>query len=143
MHMRPPSRADEPQIELIPLIDVVLVLLIFFVITTTFESHSVMQLELPKASQQPIAPPTHPLTVLINASGHYFINNQEALRTDVDSLKRSIGQIAGDDRNQPILLRADARTPYQAVITAQDALAQLGFHHLTIATAVTSSPPDH
>lgn len=139
MRIQLPSRAEEPQIELIPLIDVILVLLIFFVITTTFDSHSAMQLELPHASQQPDTSQTHRLSVLINASGHYFINNQETIRTDIDTLKRSIAQIAGDDRTQPVLLRADARTPYQAVITAQDALTQLGFRHLTIATVVSSS----
>ena len=142
MRIHSSRSADEPQIELVPLIDVILVLIIFFVITTTFDTHSTMQLELPKASQQATSPPTNHLSILINASGQYFVNNQEALRSDVDALKRTIAQIAGEDRSQPVLLRADARTPYQAVITAQDALGQLGFRHLTIATALTQSPSE-
>lgn len=125
---------DEPQIELVPLIDVVLVLIIFFVITSTFETRSTMQLQLPKASDQATPLPAKSLTILINANGRYFINDQEAVQTDVESLKRSIAQVAGSERHQPVLLRADARTPYQSVITAQDALGQLGFARIAIAT---------
>ncbi|MNN73427.1 Biopolymer transport protein ExbD/TolR [compost metagenome] len=73
--------------------------------------------------------------MLVNADGRYFINDQEVLRTDVEALKQTIAQVAGDDREQTVLLRADARTPYQAVVTAQDALGQLGFRRIAIATA--------
>nr|WP_218848031.1 MULTISPECIES: biopolymer transporter ExbD [Xanthomonas] len=126
---------DEPHIDLVPLIDVILVLIIFFVVTTTFDARSTLQLQLPNASDQHNPAPPRALSVLVNADGHYFINDQEVLRTDVESVKRSIAQVAGDDREQPVLLRADARTPYQAVVTAQDALGQLGFRRIAIATA--------
>lgn len=134
--------SDEPHIELIPLIDVVLVLIIFFVITTTFNIHSSMQLDLPKASAQPTAQTSSGVVILINASGHYFVNDREVLRTDADTLKRSIAQVAGQDRTQPVVLRADARTPYQAVITAQDMVSQLGFKRITIATALAAQSDD-
>ncbi|SBV36486.1 conserved hypothetical protein [uncultured Stenotrophomonas sp.] len=75
------------------------------------------------------------MSVLVNAEGRYFINDQEVLRNDVESVKRTIVQVAGDDREQTVLLRADARTPYQAVVTVQDALGQLGFRRIAIATA--------
>ncbi|PPU94567.1 ExbD/TolR family protein [Xanthomonas albilineans] len=135
MRIRDERGQDEPHIDLVPLIDVILVLIIFFVVTTTFDARSTLQLQLPNASDQhtPVLPRT--LSVLINADGHYFVNDQEVLRTDVESVKRSIAQIAGDDRMQPVLLRADARTPYQAVVTVQDALGQLGFRRIAIATA--------
>ena len=64
-----------------------------------------------------------------------FSDDQEVLRNDVESVKRTIVQVAGDDREQTVLLRADARTPYQAVVTVQDALGQLGFRRIAIATA--------
>lgn len=126
---------DETHIDLVPLIDVILVLIIFFVVTTTFDARSTLQLELPKASEQPASEPLRGLSVLINADGRYFVNDQEVLRTDIESLKLTLAEAAGEDRKQTVLLHADARTPYQAVVTAQDALGQLGFARIAIATA--------
>ncbi|MEE7547323.1 biopolymer transporter ExbD [Xanthomonas sp. Kuri4-1] len=135
MRIRNAGGQDEPHIDLVPLIDVILVLIIFFVVTTTFDARSTLQVQLPTASDRQSVDPPRSLSVLVNADGRYFINDQEALRPDIESLKRTIVQIAGDDREQTVLLRADARTPYQAVVTAQDALGQLGFRRLAIATA--------
>ena len=126
---------DIPEINLIPLIDVLLCLLIFFVVTTTFDARSVLKLELPRADGQPSEAQSKALSVLVNAQGRYFVGDREVLRTDVESVKRTIVQVAGDDRGQTVLLRADARTPYQAVVTVQDALGQLGFRRIAIATA--------
>ncbi|KRG71802.1 biopolymer transporter ExbD [Stenotrophomonas terrae] len=126
---------DEPHIDLVPLIDVILVLIIFFVVTTTFDARSTLQVQLPTASDQKTTAPQSSLSVLVNADGRYFVNDQEVLRTDIESLKQIIAQLAGADREQTVLLRADARTPYQAVVTAQDALGQLGFRRIAIATA--------
>lgn len=128
-------RDDEPEINLIPLIDVVLCLIIFFVITTTFDARSTLKLELPRADGQPSEQQEKALNVLVNAEGRYFVGDREALRTDLDSLKRTIAEVAGDDRDRGVLLRADARTPHQAVVTALDALGQLGFRRIAIATA--------
>ena len=126
---------ENVEINLASLIDVVFILLLFFVVTTTFDARSTLQLQLPTASQQDTTEPPRSLSVLVNADGRYFINDQEVLRSDVDSLKQTIAQVAGDDREQTVLMRADARTPYQAVVTAQDALGQLGFRRIAIATA--------
>ena len=135
MRIRNDRAQDEPHIDLVPLIDVILVLIIFFVVTTTFDARSTLQVQLPTASQQQNSEPPRALSVLVNAEGRYFINDQEVLRGDVESLKRTIVQVGGDDREQTVLLRADARTPYQAVVTVQDALGQLGFRRIAIATA--------
>lgn len=135
MRIRDDRAQDEPHIDLVPLIDVILVLIIFFVITTTFDARSTLQLQLPTASDQKNPEPPRSLSVLVNADGRYFVNDQEVLRQDAESLKRTIAQVAGEDRQQSVLLRADARTPYQAVVTAQDALGQLGFRRIAIATA--------
>lgn len=129
-------RADDtPEISLVPLIDVVLCLIIFFVVTTTFESRSVLKLQLPRAEASASTPDKDALDLLVNADGHYFVGDREALRTDVESLKRTIGEVAGTDRNRTVMLRADARTPHQAVVTALDALGQLGFRNISIGTA--------
>ena len=129
-------RADDiPEINLVPLIDVVLCLLIFFVVTTTFDARSVLKLELPQADGQPTEASASALSVLVNAQGRYFVGDREVLRTDIESVKDALRDAAGDDRERPVLLRADARTPHQSVVTALDALGQLGFRKVSIATA--------
>ena len=140
MRIRDFRADDEPEINLVPLIDVILVLIIFFVVTTTFDARSVLKLQLPKANGEPSETSSKALSVLVNAEGRYFVQDREALRTDVESLKRTIVEVAGEganheSRKRPVLLRADARTPHQSVVTALDALGQLGFRQISIATA--------
>ena len=135
MRIRDFRADDSPEINLIPLIDVVLCLIIFFVVTTTFDARSVLRLELPRADGKPNEAQSNALSVLVNADGRYFVQDRESLRGDVDSLKRTIVAVAGPDRDRSVLLRADARTQHQAVVTALDALGQLGFRHIAIATA--------
>ena len=135
MRIRDHRAFDEPDINLVPLIDVILVLIIFFVVTTTFESRSMLQLELPQATGEPATADTRALTVLVNADGRYFVQDREVLRPDIDALRQVLAEVAGDERDQPVLLRADARTPHQAVVTALDAIGQLGFTRVSIATA--------
>ena len=141
--MRIADRRDDdiPEINLVPLIDVVLCLLIFFVVTTTFDARSVLKLELPRADGQLAETKGQPLGILINADGRYFVGDREVLRTDVESLKQALREVAGDDRQRTVLIRADARTPWQAVVTAYDALAQLGFRKVANATAPQPAEP--
>ena len=140
MRIRDFRADDEPEINLVPLIDVVLCLIIFFVVTTTFDARSSLKLQLPKADGQPTETAQKPLTLLVDARGRYFVEDREALRTDVGSLKQAIAAVAGDDRGRPVLLRADARAQYQSVITAYDALGQLGFQRILLATAPEPGP---
>jgi len=130
------SRANdsEPEINLTSLIDVIFVLIIFFVATTTFNQRSALKLQLPTAQAVAKQDPGEPLNVLVDAEGRYFIGENEVLKSDVGSLKEAIVAVAGQDRSMPVVLRADARTPHQSVITAMDALGQLGFVKLSIAT---------
>ena len=140
MRIRDFRADDEPEINLVPLIDVILVLIIFFVVTTTFDARSVLKLQLPQAKGEANEGPKNVLSVLVNADGRYFVQDREALRTDVESLKRTIVEVAGEGRDhesrkRPVLLRADARTPHQSVVTALDALGQLGYRRISIATS--------
>ena len=137
MRIKDHREDDTPDINLIPLIDVLLCLLIFFVVTTTFDARSVLKLELPRADGQPAEAQSKALSVLVNAQGRYFVGDREVLRTDLESLKQSLRDVAGEDRDRPVLLRADARTPHQAVVIALDALGQLGFRRVAIATEPT------
>ena len=132
---------EEPELNLIPLIDVIFVLIIFFVATTTFNQRSTMKLQLPTAQAVAKAELGEPLNVIVDAEGHYFIGENEVLKSDVGSLKEAIVAVAGQDRSMPVMLRADARTPHQSVITAMDALGQLGFVKLSIATTPEKKNP--
>jgi biopolymer transport protein ExbD len=127
-------REDEFEINVIPLIDVMLVLLMFFVMTATFEQRSLMKVELPQSSATPTTQADDGLTVLIDREGRFFVANNEVLNPSVDTLKDALGRAAGDNREMRITLRADGRTPHQSVVTALDALGQLRFTNLTIAT---------
>ena len=134
MRIRDHRAYDEPDINLVPLIDVILVLIIFFVITTTFDARTGLKLELPRATGE-ATKGSDPLDVLVNADGRYFVEDREVLREGADALKATISEVGGADRERPVMLRADARTPYQAVITAQEALGQLGYRRILLAVA--------
>ena len=125
---------DDFEINVIPLIDVMLTLLMFFVVTATFEQKALMKVVLPQASAQATSARDEALTVLIDKDGRFFVGPNEVLNPGIDTLKAAIASAAGDDRNRQVTVRADGRTPHQSVITAMDALGQLGFSRLTIAT---------
>jgi len=127
-------RSDDFEINVIPLIDVLLTLLMFFVLTTTFVQHSRLQVNLPQASAQDrdMQPPA--LTVMVDRAGHFYVGSDEVAGTGVDQLKQAIARVAGDERDRQVTIRADAMTSHQSVVTAMDALGQLGFTHLAIAT---------
>ncbi len=125
---------DEFEINVISLIDVMLTLLMFFVLTATFEQRSMMQVTLPKASNEAASTIERSLIIVIDAQGKIAVDNREVLKRDVDSLKSALLAASGGDRSRRVTLRADARTPYQSVVVAMDALGQLGFVQLSIAT---------
>jgi biopolymer transport protein ExbD len=125
---------DEPEINLIPLIDVLFCLILFLVLTTSFNQRAALHLQLPQAQAGVLPDERPPLILIVDVEGRYFVGNTEVPRKDVDSLKAAIAQAVGSDRTMPVVLRADGRTPHQSVITAMDALGQLGFTKLSIAT---------
>ena len=127
-------RGDDFEINVISLIDVLLTLLMFFVLTTTFVQQSRLKVTLPEASSAATPAEADTLVVLIDREGRYFIGNNEVIDPGVDGLKAALSSLSGDDRQRPVLLRADGLTPNQAVVTAMDALGQLGFVNLRIAT---------
>ena len=134
------SRQDDFEINVISLIDVMLTLLMFFVMTTTFVQHSAMKVALPQASDTEQEMERSPLVVMIDSNSRYYVDNNEVLNPSVDTLKEAIARIGGGDRDRAVILRADAMTPHQAVVTAMDALGQAGFTHLSIATTPAKEP---
>ena len=139
MRIASARREDDFEINVISLIDVLLTLLMFFVLTTTFVQHSQLKVTLPQAESATQSDQRDALIVLIDRDGHFFVDNNEVLNPGLDSLKEVIKRVAGEDHERPVTLRADAMTPHQAVVTAMDALAELGFTHLSIATTQASA----
>ncbi|MEV8519399.1 biopolymer transporter ExbD [Dyella marensis] len=134
-------RQDDFEINVISLIDVLLTLLMFFVLTTTFVQHTRMQVTLPKASADERDMQAPALTIVVDRDGHYYVGTDEVLGQGIEPLKQAIANIAGDDRERQVTIRADAMTPHQNVVTAMDALGQLGFTKLSIATTPTQAGP--
>jgi len=130
----PVGSEDEFEINVIPLIDVMLTLLMFFVLTTTFNTQAKMRIVLPEATAKTAAVAKQELIIAVDRNGRHFIGANEVLKPGMASLKQAIVDAAGDDRDRPVSLRADGRAPHQAVVTAMDALGQLGFTQLSIAT---------
>jgi biopolymer transport protein ExbD len=130
-------RGDDFEINVIPLIDVLLTLLMFFVLTSTFVQHSRLQVTLPQASAQDRDMNASALTIMIDRDGRYYVGSDEVLGEGIEPLKQTIARNAGDDRERQVTIRADAMTPHQDVVTAMDALGQLGFTRLSIATTPT------
>ena len=127
-------RGDDFEINVIPLIDVLLTLLMFFVLTSTFVQHSRLQVTLPKASTQDRDMNVPALTIMIDRDGRFYVGSDEVIGEGIEPLKQTIARNAGDDRTRQVTIRADAMTPHQNVVTAMDALGQLGFTRLSIAT---------
>ncbi|MGA9343272.1 MAG: biopolymer transporter ExbD [Rhodanobacteraceae bacterium] len=134
MRITAARREDDFEINVISLIDVLLTLLMFFVLTTTFVQNARMKVTLPQADSAQRTETPDALTIVIDRQGHYSIGNNEVVNTTLDALKAAISQVAGDKRDASVTLRADAMTPHQSVVTAMDALGELGFTHLSIAT---------
>ncbi len=130
-----PNRREDPDVNLTPLIDVVFLLLIFFMVSTTFERENEISLELPEASGKQVENQRVQVEISIDAKGRYFVNKVEMVNTELDTLKQAIKRAAGDEEKPRVLLSADRATPHQAVITAMDAARQLGFVNLTFATS--------
>ena len=126
---------DDVEINLTALIDVVFTLIIFFVVTTSFNNRSALKITLPSSAASQVETQRQPLVVLIDRSGNYYVDDSALVRSDLASLKEAIRQQAGTDTERTIVIQADAKTSHQSVITAMDAIGQLGFSKLSIATS--------
>jgi len=133
------SRGEEPEVNLTPLIDVVFILLIFFMVSTTFQKESQIKIELPEASGEPVEDRKELLEIVIDAEGRYFIDQQQVVNTELDTLKRAIQKYLGKQTDLPVVIRADRSTPYESVVRAMDATAQLGLVKMSLATSQPAS----
>ncbi|NWB92845.1 ExbD/TolR family protein [Pseudomonas agarici] len=130
-------------INLASLIDVVFVLLLFFVVTTTFTRETQLRVELPQAVSGAPAedPQAKQLDIAISADGVFTVNNQLLAKNDLASLMQALQKESGGDTQLPLSISADGKAQHQAVITAMDAAGKLGFSHLRMTTVEAAPVP--
>ena len=143
MKFRRRQRENNVEINLASLIDVVFILLLFFVVTTTFTRETQLKVDLPEAASgtPPEDTALKQMEVLISAEGSYSLNGQALLKSDLDGLMAALGKESAGDNSLPLSISADAKTPHQAVITAMDAAGKMGFSHLRITTVEAGAKP--
>ncbi len=130
-----PRKREEPEVNLTSLIDVVFLLLIFFMVSTSFIREASLSLQLPTASSAPQAPLSQPVEITVGADGRYFFGSEELVNTTPVTLRRALLDAANGDLGRVIVVRADARAPHQAVVTVLDAAGRAGFAEISIITA--------
>ncbi|HEV2702565.1 MAG TPA: biopolymer transporter ExbD [Steroidobacteraceae bacterium] len=134
MNLRP-RRVEDPEINLVSLIDIVLMMVVFFMMTSSMVDEGRVRVHLPQARDVPAGkPPAEPLVVAVTQQGAYLVNGRELVNSSPETLRAALLKEAGSDRTMRVTLRADARTTHQSVITAMDVLGRLGFAELNIAT---------
>ena len=134
---------DEVFLNLTSLIDVIFVLLLFFVVTTTFSRPTQLKIDLPEAASgtPPEASQLRQLEVSIAADGTYQLNNQVLAKSDLSTLMAALQRESEGDNSLPVTINADGKATHQAVVTAMDAAGKLGFSHLRITTIEAPTAP--
>ncbi|WP_296271293.1 ExbD/TolR family protein [Pseudomonas sp. UBA6323] len=134
---------ENVEINLASLIDVVFILLLFFVVTTTFTRETQLKVDLPEAASgtPPEQTELKQVEVLIGADGAYSINGKALLESNLSNLMAALQKESEGDNSLPLIISADGKTPHQAVITAMDAAGKLGFSHLRITTVEAQDTP--
>ena len=137
----PRSAKPDNGINLTPLIDVVFLLLIFFMVTTTFTRETRMLISLPEAEGEPVAAEQQaPLELVVSRDGSYSVNGQNLINRDIKTIMAALRDASEGNRDIPLIITADAQSSHQAVITAMDAAGRLGFESLNIATQQPQEP---
>ena len=125
---------EEPEINLIPMIDVLLVILIFMMVTTSYAKFSELQINLPQAGAASSSTKINLINVAVDASEHYAINNRGMSYTGVDALAAALKDAAGDQIDPTIVINADAKAPHQSVINVMEAARRAGYGRITFTT---------
>ncbi|SOZ37097.1 ExbD/TolR family protein [Cupriavidus neocaledonicus] len=135
MHFRSRQRREEPEINLIPLIDVLLVILIFLMITTTYSRFTELQIQLPTADAERARQQPQEIVVSVSARGVYSVNKHVMEQKDVTSLADQLRTVAGAGGQAPVVIvNADAQATHQAVVNVMEAARLAGLSRLTFAT---------
>jgi biopolymer transport protein ExbD len=137
-----PRRAEDPEINLISLIDVLLVMVIFFMLSSTFIDEGRVRVQLPEAGAEHHDNRTaEPVVVTVTQQGAYRVNERELVNSSRETLRAAVAAVAGEARDARVVLRADGRATHQSVVTAMDVLGKMGFARLDIATVQQTDKP--
>lgn len=128
------QKDGEVSVNLTPLIDVVFLLLIFFMVSTTFTKETHLSVDLPEAIGEEKTDQPKQIEILIDAGGQYVIDGRSLVSTKIETVMKALETVSKGDTTLPLIITADASTPHQAVVTAMDAAGQLGFAHLSLTT---------
>lgn len=128
------KRGEEPELNLISLVDVVLLLVIFFMLSTTFVQEARLRVDLPEADASSREAAAKAIVVTITAQGSYRVNERALVNNLPETLHAALRQVAEGRMDRPVTIRADARAMHQSVVTAMDVAARLGFTQVNIAT---------
>ncbi len=138
MNIRPSRRSRNVLVDMTPLIDVVFLLLIFFMVSTTFDKQTQIKVDLPEASNQTEeSRESQSIAISIDAKGHFYLDDQELVTHDLATLKRALGKAAGERTDIPVTVTSDKQAPFQAVMTVMDAAGQLGLSRLSFLARAT------
>jgi biopolymer transport protein ExbD len=129
------------EVNLTSLIDVVFLLLIFFMVSTTFTKQSHLTVDLPKATGQTTADKVEQIEIVIDRNGQYTVNERSLVNNQLETLKRAIQTLSNGNSSLPLIITADANAAHQHVVRAMDAAGQLGFVHLSITTEKPDPEP--
>ncbi len=140
MNLRRASHRDEPEINFIPLIDVLLVILIFLMVTTTYQRVAELQITLPEAAADPARERPREVNVGVDAQGRYVIDRAVFTFSTVSALAETLRKSAGDAKDPVVVINADANATHQSVIHVMEAARLAGMSHITFATQTPVAP---
>ena len=132
-----PQRSEEPDVNLTPMIDVVFLLLLFFMVSTSFIRESSLKVDLPEATGEAMVEQEKPVDIVIQADGQFLVNDEVVPVVTREILRNVLRAAAGDRMDPHIIISADANAEYQHIVTAMDTAQQLGYSKLTLATRQT------
>ncbi len=135
------QRREETGVNLTPLIDVVFLLLIFFMVSTTFTRETQLSIDLPEARGKPKEAAEQQIEILVDEAGNYRVNGEALVDKRLRTLQAAIYKISAGDTTLPMTISADAQAAHQDVVQAMDAAGQMGFVHLSITTVQPASAP--
>ncbi|AKH38723.1 MULTISPECIES: ExbD/TolR family protein [Nitrosomonas] len=142
MNFQRGQKKEEPEINLVPMIDVLLVILIFLVITTTYSKYADLEITLPEATateadKQSERP--HTIDVTVSATGNYTVNRVPLTFSNTEGLRNELQSAAKDEKNPVIIITADAKATHQSVITVMEAARLAGYNQVTFTTETTEA----
>ncbi len=132
LNLRPKT---QPEVNMTSLIDVVLLLLIFFMVSTSFVKESQISISLPQADSSAVVEDTpEQIDIMITATGTFLVNGRELINSRVETIRNALQKVSGGNNSLPLTISADAEAKHQDVVTAMDVAGRLGFTRISIAT---------